>query len=101
LMQTMAALAAVSDAGLASEIPGLFLGISVPAAPGQRHGLRHLLTAHGAPLLDHDPKVVGRYSVLSNVGMMAAAVAGLDVGAMRAGGGTALAPGVGGQTPHD
>jgi len=101
LMQTMAALAAVSDAGLASEIPGLFLGISVPTAPGQRNGLRDLLTAHGAPLLDHDPKVGGRYSVLSNVGMMAAAVAGLDVGAIRAGAGTALAPVLAGKPPQD
>jgi glucose-6-phosphate isomerase len=92
LMQTMAALEAVTVAGLASEIPGLFLGISEPAASGKRNGLRDLLTAHGVALLDHDPKVGGRYSVLSNVGMLAAAVAGLDVAAIRAGAASALAP---------
>jgi glucose-6-phosphate isomerase len=92
LMQTMAALEAVTAAGLASEIPGLFFGISEPAVAGKRNGLRDLLTAHGVAMLDHDPKVGGRYSVLSNVGMLAAAVAGLDVAAIRAGARAALAP---------
>ena len=35
------------------------------------------------PVLEHDPDVGGRYSVLSNVGLLPAAVLGLDVAAIR------------------
>jgi glucose-6-phosphate isomerase len=91
LMQTSAALAAVKDAGLSQEIPGLFLGISEPAVAGKRNGLRDLLTQHGIALLDHDPKVGGRYSVLTNVGLLPAAIAGLDIEAVRDGAAGALA----------
>jgi glucose-6-phosphate isomerase len=39
----------------------------------------------GLPVLDHDPKVGGRYSVLSVVGMLPTMIAGLDAAAVRAG----------------
>src|SRR5436305_895533 len=42
----------------------------------------------GARVLDHDPKVGGRYSVLSLVGLLPALVAGLDAGAIRRGAAT-------------
>jgi glucose-6-phosphate isomerase len=92
LMQTAAALAAVSSAGLARETPKLFLGLSEPEVPGKANALRALLTAHGVALLDHDPKVGGRFSVLTNVGLLAAAVAGLQIRAVRTGAAAALAP---------
>jgi glucose-6-phosphate isomerase len=37
------------------------------------------------PVLDHDPGVGGRYSVLSNVGLLPALLAGVDVVALRQG----------------
>jgi glucose-6-phosphate isomerase len=37
------------------------------------------------PVLDHDPGVGGRYSVLSNVGLLPALLAGIDVAALRQG----------------
>jgi glucose-6-phosphate isomerase len=43
-------------------------------------------------MLDHDPGVGGRYSALTNVGLLPAAMLGLDVGAIREGAGLALAP---------
>jgi len=101
LMQTTVALAALKSAGLARDIPGLFLGISEPAVAGKRNGLRELLTAHDVALLDHDPKVGGRYSVLTNVGLLAAAVAGLDAEAVRAGAARALAPVLAKKSPAD
>ena len=91
LMQTSAALEAVSH-GLSKDIPGLFLGLSEPPVEGKRNGLRELLGAHDVAFLDHDPKVGGRYSVLSNVGLLPAAVIGLDVAAIRKGAAAALAP---------
>jgi glucose-6-phosphate isomerase len=92
LMQTIAALSALKDAGLQARIPDLFLGISEPVKSGKKNGLRDLLGDFRVPMLDHDPGVGGRYSVLTNVGLVPAAMIGLDVGAVRAGAGLALAP---------
>ena len=46
----------------------------------------------GCPILDHDPKVGGRFSVLSLVGLLPAMIAGLDVGAVREGAPSVLDP---------
>ena len=92
LMQTIAALSAVQAAGLSNEVPRLFLGITEPAVPGRRNGLRDLLSEHRVPMLDHNPGVGGRYSVLTNVGLLPAAIAGLDIAAVRRGAAMALAP---------
>ena len=91
LMQTIAALAAVKDAGLAAQIPDLFLGLSEPAAPGKPNGLRALLGAHKVALIDHHTGIGGRYSVLTNVGLLPAAVAGVDIAAIRGGAAAGLA----------
>jgi glucose-6-phosphate isomerase len=92
LMQTIAALSALKEAGLQTRIPDLFLGISEPAKPGKKNGLRDLLGKFHVPMLDHDPGIGGRYSALTNVGLLPAAMLGLDVGAIREGAGLALAP---------
>lgn len=47
--------------------------------------LRRLAARHRIPTLDHDPKVGGRFSVLSLVGLIPAIVAGLDVDKIRQG----------------
>jgi len=91
LMQTIAALAAVKDAGLAAQIPDLFLGLTEPAAPGKPNGLRALLGAHKVALIDHHTGIGGRYSVLTNVGLLPAAVAGVDIAAIRGGAAAGLA----------
>jgi glucose-6-phosphate isomerase len=92
LMQTISALSALKDAGLQTRIPDLFLGISESAKSGKKNGLRDLLGKFRVPMLDHDPGVGGRYSALTNVGLLPAAMLGLDVGAIREGAGLALAP---------
>jgi glucose-6-phosphate isomerase len=92
LMQTIAALSAVKAAGSEARIPELFLGLTEPAKAGKRNGLRALLDAHRVNMLDHDPGVGGRFSVLTNVGLLPAAVLGLDIQAVRAGAAVALAP---------
>src|SRR3954447_16599590 len=43
-------------------------------------------------MLEHDPGVGGRYSALTNVGLLPAAMIGLDIGAIRDGAALALAP---------
>ncbi|HZB93656.1 MAG TPA: glucose-6-phosphate isomerase [Stellaceae bacterium] len=70
-----------------------------PAAPGDRclalteprdNPLRRLAAAHGIRCLDHHPGIGGRYSVLSNVGVLPALIAGLDAAALRQGAATVL-----------
>ena len=91
LMQTAAALSAVKAAGLSSRVGELFVGISESAKPGKQNGLRDLLGS-SVQILEHDPGVGGRYSALTNVGLLPAAVLGLDIKAIRAGAAMALAP---------
>src|SRR5262249_24904513 len=100
LMQTIAALDAVRAAGLAARVGASFLGISEPLA-GKRNGLRELLAPDRVPVLDHDPNVGGRYSVLTNVGLLPAALAGLDIAVIRSGAATALAPVLEGRPPAE
>jgi glucose-6-phosphate isomerase len=85
LVQALAVLDAVKRAGLEARIPQLFLGITEPALPGKRNGLRTLFEACGIPLLDHHTGIGGRFSVLTNVGLLPAIARGLDPRAVRAG----------------
>ncbi|TAH36026.1 MAG: glucose-6-phosphate isomerase [Alphaproteobacteria bacterium] len=47
--------------------------------------MRKIAGQLGVAILDHNPKIGGRYSVLSIVGMLPAAIAGLDIAKIRAG----------------
>jgi glucose-6-phosphate isomerase len=98
-MQTIAALDAVIAAKL--DPHAHFLGITEPAKPGKSNGLRSMLGAHRIEMMEHDPGVGGRFSVLTNVGLLPAAVCGLDIGAIRAGAGDALAPVLAGRPPAE
>src|SRR5262245_49107491 len=91
LMQTAAALSAVKAAGLAARIGEIFVGVSEAVKGGKANGLRDLLGS-AVTILEHDPGVGGRYSALTNVGLLPAAVIGLDIKAIRAGAAMALAP---------
>jgi glucose-6-phosphate isomerase len=99
LMQTIAVMSALKAAG--ADLSKAMLGISEPARAGKRNGLRDLLTQHGVALLEHDPNVGGRYSALTNVGLLPAAALGLDIGALRQGAGRALDPVLAKKKPAD
>jgi glucose-6-phosphate isomerase len=92
LMQTIAAIDAVNKAGHANLIPEMFLGLTEPEAAGKRNGLRALLAPFRVPVIEHDIGVGGRYSALTNVGLLPAAILGLDPAAIRAGAAAAFAP---------
>ncbi|WP_259779835.1 glucose-6-phosphate isomerase [Aestuariispira ectoiniformans] len=47
--------------------------------------VKRLALRYDMPVLDHDPNLGGRYSVLSVVGLLPAMIAGLDARALRAG----------------
>lgn len=85
LAQAVAALGAVKARGLGSRIPSLFLALADPPVAGRANGLRALAAQLHIPVLDHDPGIGGRFSVLTNVGLLPAIVRGLDVRALRRG----------------
>ena len=85
LAQAIAAIQAVRAAGLADQIPNLFLGITEPARKGRKNGLRDLFASLSIPMLDHHTGIGGRFSCLTNVGLMPAMARGLDARAIRAG----------------
>ena len=85
LAQAVAALGAVRVAGLEAAIPAMFLGLSDPPMAGKLNGLRALFGKFAIPVLDHAPGIGGRYSALTNVGLLPAIARGLDARAVRAG----------------
>jgi glucose-6-phosphate isomerase len=90
LVQTIATLQAMKAAGLGDHIPHLMLGLTEPAKLGTANGLRALLADHGVPMLEHHTGIGGRFSVLSNVGLLPALARGVDVAAVRAGAGAVV-----------
>lgn len=85
LVQITATIEAVRKAGLEARIPELFLAVTEPAAKGKSNGLRALCEHFSIPVLDHDPNIGGRFSGLTNVGLLPALARGLDVVALREG----------------
>jgi glucose-6-phosphate isomerase len=83
----------LGDAAVARHVVGI-------AEPGD-NALRRLAARHGFPMLDHDPKVGGRFSVLSVTGMLPASILGLDVLAIRAGAGQVLEACLGARNPAE
>jgi len=74
--------------------------MTVIAEPGD-NVLRRVAGAHGMTALDHDPKVGGRYSVLSLVGLLPALIAGQDAFALRQGALEVLNATLGAAVPAD
>ena len=58
--------------------------VTAISQPGD-NPLRRLAARWGFGVIDHDPRIDGRFSVLSSVGMLPAMVAGLDTAAVRRG----------------
>lgn len=91
LVQTIAVIQALEAGGLGGEIGKRIFGLSEPER-GKKNALRALLAPYGVPFLEHHTGVGGRFSVLTNVGLLPACTAGLDIRAVRAGAGAALKP---------
>jgi glucose-6-phosphate isomerase len=91
LGQAIAALSAVTAAGLKSQIPQMFLGITEPAVAGKSNGLRDLFSSLSIPLLGHPTGIGGRFSCLTNVGLLPALARGLDARKIRAGAASVVA----------
>jgi len=83
LAALFAAMAKVRDAG--GDLGAQFTVITEPIKDGEGNVLRRLAGRHGMTAFDHDPHLGGRFSVLSIVGMIPAALSGLDPAAFRIG----------------
>ncbi|MGE3627840.1 MAG: glucose-6-phosphate isomerase, partial [Hyphomicrobiales bacterium] len=81
----LSAFAALRSAGLVDRVSSHFLGLSEPARPGATYGLRAVLESYRVPCLDHSPEIGGRFSALTNVGLLPAMARGLDPYKLRAG----------------
>jgi glucose-6-phosphate isomerase len=81
LMQTMAAIDAIENAGGGKFLKFHFAGIT----EAKSNPLRGILEHIQAPILVHDAHLGGRFSVFSSVGLLPAMVMGLDAAAIRAG----------------
>jgi glucose-6-phosphate isomerase len=101
LMQTIAVLSALDKAGLKARPAELFFGLSEPRKPGGKNALRDLLEPEGVQFLEHHTGIGGRYSVLTNVGLLPAAVLGLDIAAIRQGAAEAYEPVRAGRSAQD
>jgi glucose-6-phosphate isomerase len=89
LIQIITAVEAVRAAGLKDRIPELFLGLTEPRSAAT-NGLRDLCEQLSIPTLPHDPNIGGRFSGLTNVGLLPALARGLDVEALREGAGSVV-----------
>ncbi|MAU40426.1 MAG: glucose-6-phosphate isomerase [Kordiimonas sp.] len=86
LAQLMACMAAYRDLNAGQSLSEAF---TIIVQPGNST-LRRLANRWRLPILDHDAEIGGRYSILSNVGLLPAALAGLDVAAVREGANSVL-----------
>jgi glucose-6-phosphate isomerase len=84
-------------AGLGAALGQALVAITEPTD----NPLRRLVGRLGGTLIDHDPLIGGRYSVLSSVGLLPTMVAGLDAAAVRRGADQVLAPILAGAAPKD
>ena len=101
LAQAITTLTAVKAAGLGDKIPSLFLGITEPAVKGKVNGLRMLFESLKIPLLDHHTGIGGRFSALTNVGLLPAMARGLDAHEIRAGAREVVDAMLAAKTPRD
>ena len=87
MVQILCLISSLENAGL---VPAHHIVALTEPGDMQGNPLFRLARMHRLMLLDHDPHVGGRYSALSNVGLLPALIAGLDGLAIRKGAGDVL-----------
>lgn len=98
-LQMLTAMSAIEKAGGGKYMKHHFAVLTEPAKDGKPNPLRAFADSHGFPTLEHDPRVGGRYAVLTNVGLLPAQIFGLDIEAFRLGAADVLAPILSGAEP--
>ena len=85
LLQLMTALDALQSAGFGSDLARHMAVITEPPKNGTSNILRAIAEQIGCPTIEHDPGVGGRFSALTNVGLLPALMMGLDPVKVREG----------------
>ena len=88
LMATFTAIAAIEAKLGKAAVASNMIAITEPTD----NPLRKLMTRYGATVLDHDPKIGGRYTIFSLVGALPGMIAGVDCAALREGAASVLDP---------
>jgi glucose-6-phosphate isomerase len=88
LMATFTAIAAIEAKLGKAAVASNMIAITEPTD----NSLRKLMTRYGATILDHDPKIGGRYTIFSLVGALPGMIAGVDCAALREGAASVLDP---------
>jgi len=88
LMATFTAIAAIEAKLGKAAVTTNMIAITEPTD----NPLRRLMTRYGATVLDHDPRIGGRYTIFSLVGALPGMIAGVDCAALREGAASVLDP---------
>jgi glucose-6-phosphate isomerase len=88
LMATFTVIAAIEAKLGKAAVAANMIAITEPTD----NPLRRLMARYGATILDHDPKIGGRYTALSLVGALPGMIAGVDCAALREGAASVLDP---------
>ncbi len=88
LMATFTAIAAMESRFGKAAVASNMIAITEPTD----NPLRKLMTRYGATVLDHDPRIGGRYTIFSLVGALPGMIAGVDCAALREGAASVLDP---------
>jgi len=91
-LQMLTAMSAIEAAGGADYMKQHFVVLTEPAKGGKPNPLRAFAEKNGFATIEHDPRVGGRYAVLTTVGLLPAHLFGLDMEAIRRGAASVLAP---------
>ena len=97
MAQSLAILNALEKQGLMGDLAHRFAAITEPGD----NPLRRLSAKHNMSVIDHDPKIGGRYSVLTSVGVLPMLMMGLDPRAMREGASSVIEPLLAGADPAE
>jgi glucose-6-phosphate isomerase len=88
LMATFTAIAAIEAKLGKAAVASNMIAITEPTD----NSLRKLMKRYGATILDHDPKIGGRYTIFSLVGALPGLIGGVDCAALREGAASVLDP---------
>lgn len=100
VMQMVVMLEAMKEGGLDWNAKAHMVVLTETGKP-EINAVLQLARKHGLEVLEHAPDIGGRYSVLTNVGMLPAMVMGLDVKAIRNGAKAAVTPLLAGNSAAD
>lgn len=82
-------------------LPAQFIIITEPEEREGQNPLRRLAREYDMRVLDHERDIGGRFAILTNVGLLPAAIAGIDIRALRRGARNVVAQFDEAATPHD